>query len=99
MDLDNIEKRFGAFLYSAWQLSDVAPFNLAYIRLLTFFKDELSEAGKVACKAGFHAGLFRSEEVRYGVLWRAITQSVIGTWYVVRRHIGGWLPDPCRKRK
>jgi hypothetical protein len=43
MDLDNIEKRFGAFLYSSWQLSDVAPFNLAYIRLVTLFKEELSE--------------------------------------------------------
>lgn len=43
MDLGNIEKRFGAFLDSSWQLSNVAPFSLVYIRLLTLFNGELSE--------------------------------------------------------
>jgi len=44
MNLEIIEKRFGSYLDKFWKLSDVAPFLLAYIRLLLLFKNELSRA-------------------------------------------------------
>ncbi|WP_133719249.1 hypothetical protein [Methylocaldum gracile] len=42
MNLEIIEKRFGSYLDKFWKLSDIAPFLLAYIRLLLLFKNELS---------------------------------------------------------
>lgn len=44
MNLEIIEKRFGTYLDKFWKLSDIAPFLLAYIRLLLLFKNELSLA-------------------------------------------------------
>ncbi len=44
MNLEIIEKRFGSYLVKFWKLSDIAPFLLAYIRLLLLFKNELSRA-------------------------------------------------------
>ena len=42
MNLNDTEKRFSSFLQKSWELSDIAPFLLAYIRLLLLFKHELS---------------------------------------------------------
>ena len=44
MNLEIIKKRFGSYLVKFWKLSDIAPFLLAYIRLLLLFKNELSRA-------------------------------------------------------
>lgn len=44
MNCEVIEKRLGEFLERHWQLSDIAPFMLVYIRLLLLFKGGLSQA-------------------------------------------------------
>ncbi len=43
MNLRIIEKSFDSFLNKFWKLSDIAPFILAYIRLILLFKNELSQ--------------------------------------------------------
>ncbi|MDG4556294.1 MAG: hypothetical protein P9F19_02685 [Candidatus Contendobacter sp.] len=42
MNLETIQKNFSLYLDKFWKLSDIAPFLLAYIRLLLLFKNELS---------------------------------------------------------
>ncbi len=44
MNLEIIKKRFGSYLVKFWKLSDIAPFLLAYIRLLLLFQNELPQA-------------------------------------------------------
>lgn len=50
MDIDTIDRRFSEFLFKSWALERLAPFLLAYIRLLSVFEDELSRAEVEALK-------------------------------------------------
>lgn len=44
MKLKTLEQNFCSFLDESWKLSEIAPFPLAYLRLLFLFKNELSDA-------------------------------------------------------